>query len=442
MSYCSKCGKEVPTDATYCPHCGSLIRVPAPTPPIAPAKKKATKLQRVVVSTVGVILGIIIISTILPALWHAPPTQLATNYLNQGNNLYKAGKYEQAVAEYTKAIELDPSLTSAYYNRGLAYLQMKEYDSALADFNKAIKINPKDSMSWNGKGMTLEKLGKYKEALEAYNKALEIDPNNQIAKSNRDRLLNYLASLPIIYNGGYLGLETTTTETQGYLKIVRTTKCTTWGYPFDLKLYRVVLSGQTIHVGTAETTLYYEGEWSVTVTQQPERTKIVVSPSSGHVSGKVKVVILGVWKESTLGLMIGLADMPPEKENLLWTKETSFYYSPEGKLLSKVTADLLLGHPYYDILLSFIDTSYDSSPYVTGGGKVPTIPTNMQEISKMDLNEFLSLSGFKWTKIRFTGITTLETWFRGASVFLNPPMSPNSENKYNGVVHFESNFIP
>jgi len=122
------------------------------------------------------------------------PTDTATNHLNQGVTLYEAGKYEEAVAEYTKAIELDPKLATAYYD--LAYFKMKQYDSALADFNKALELDPRSSTAWVGRGIALEWLGKYKEALEAYNKALELDPNYQTAKSNKDRLLAYLASLP------------------------------------------------------------------------------------------------------------------------------------------------------------------------------------------------------------------------------------------------------
>jgi hypothetical protein len=426
-------------------------------PPTAPIKEKATKRRvvRLAGLAIIIIIGIIILSAIFPAFYalFAPAlfAPSATDHLNQGVALYEAGKYEQAVAEYTKAIELDPNLASAYYNRGLAYFKMKQYDLALADFNKATELNPNASAAWTGRGTALQGLGKYKEALEAYNKALEINPNDQSAKDNRDRLLAYIASLPITYNRGQFGLKTTTTEIQGDFKIVRTATCTTYGYPFDLKLYRAVLSGQTIYVGTAETTLHYEGDWSVAVTQTREGEKVDVITPSGHVSGNVKAVILGIWQAGTvkingtvgplLGLMIGPAELPPEGLTIL-VKVKYSRYDQEGKLIYTDTIDYPLMHPIWDIQMSFLDASYDSSPYVTGG-KVPSIPTNIEEISKMDLDEFISLSGYKWTKIRFTGATTLETYFSGASAFLNPPMNPNSKSEYiNGYAQFESNFIP
>jgi hypothetical protein len=319
---------------------------------------------------------------------------------------------------------------------------MRQYDSALADFNKAIELDPRSSTAWVGRGIALEGLGKYKEALEAYNKSLEINPNDQIAKSNKDRLLAYLASLPITYNRGQFGLKTTTTQTLGSFKIERTATCTTYGYPFDLKLYRGVLGGQAIYIGSAETTLHYEGDWSVAVIGSEEGQKTEVLTPSGHISGNVKVAIMGVWKDGRLGLMISPAAELPAEGLTISVKVRTSWFDQEGKLIFTHTGDLpLIQHPFYDIAWSFIDASFDSSPYLTEG-KLPRIPTNIEEISKMDMDEFLSLSGYKWTKIRFS-FPSLETYFSGASAFLNPPKYPGSKSEYiNGYAQFESAVIP
>jgi len=438
MPYCPKCGKEVPADAIYCPYCGSPIHAPIHAPPTPPPKKEAAKLRRVAAYAVGIVVCIMVVTAILSFLWRAPS---ATDYLKQGVTLFEEGKYEQAIDEYTKAIELDPNLTDAYYNRGLAYLMTKQYDLALADFNKAIELDPKMSTAWSGRGMALAGLGRYKEALEAYDKALEINPNDQLAKESREGLLAYLASLPIIYGGGSLGLQARTTEIEGggVYKIVRTATCTTYGHPFELKLYRVILDGQPIYFGTAETTLYYEGDWSVTVTQTSEGERIDVDPSSGHVSGEARVVIVGVWKEGTLGLVV--LPYPPESLQI-WVKVKFSYYSPGGKLISTSTSDLPILHPFYDLQLSFLDASYYSSPYMFEGKLPSSIPTSMEEISQMRLDDVLSLLGYKWTKIRFPGATSLDVYFSGTLALPNPPANPNVKIEYNGSANFESNFIP
>jgi tetratricopeptide (TPR) repeat protein len=42
-------------------------------------------------------------------------------YYNRGKTYYKKGQYDQAIKEYTKTIELNPTLAEAYDDRGLTY---------------------------------------------------------------------------------------------------------------------------------------------------------------------------------------------------------------------------------------------------------------------------------------------------------------------------------
>ena len=50
--------------------------------------------------------------------------------------------YKGAIADYDKAIKLDPKYISAYYNRGLAKYDLKDYEGASSDFDKANELNP------------------------------------------------------------------------------------------------------------------------------------------------------------------------------------------------------------------------------------------------------------------------------------------------------------
>ena len=68
----------------------------------------------------------------------------AQAYIDRGYALAGQGKYDEAIAEYNKAIEADPNNFLAYNYRGEAYKVMGEYDLATADFNKAIELNPDD----------------------------------------------------------------------------------------------------------------------------------------------------------------------------------------------------------------------------------------------------------------------------------------------------------
>ncbi len=65
-------------------------------------------------------------------------------HYDRGNTHFNAGQYDQAVAEYSKAIELSPQYVDAYNNRGVIYKRTGRYELAIADFTKGIALAPKD----------------------------------------------------------------------------------------------------------------------------------------------------------------------------------------------------------------------------------------------------------------------------------------------------------
>jgi tetratricopeptide (TPR) repeat protein/S1-C subfamily serine protease len=109
----------------------------------------------------------------------------AKAYTNRGNLYSNQQKYELALADYNKAIEINPKLAEAYYNRGILYSNQQKYDLALADSNKVIEINPNDSDAYNRRGLLYYLQQKYELALADYNKAIKLDSNNAKAYYNR-----------------------------------------------------------------------------------------------------------------------------------------------------------------------------------------------------------------------------------------------------------------
>ena len=73
-------------------------------------------------------------------------------YYNRGNAKYELKQYQEAIADYDKAIELNQKMCR-YYNRGNAKYELKQYQEAIADFNKAIELNPKDAHTYYGRGI-------------------------------------------------------------------------------------------------------------------------------------------------------------------------------------------------------------------------------------------------------------------------------------------------
>ena len=120
----------------------------------------------------------------------------ADAYFNRGNSYAQQQKYDLAIADYERAIEIDPDDSNAYYNRGCYYFQRKEYDLAIADFNRTIKLDSHDADAYFERGNTYAKLGKYNLAKTDREKAkrLFIDQENTVKVKEIERILKTLAS--------------------------------------------------------------------------------------------------------------------------------------------------------------------------------------------------------------------------------------------------------
>ncbi|MDJ0672705.1 MAG: tetratricopeptide repeat-containing serine protease family protein, partial [Microcystis sp. M53598_WE2] len=109
-------------------------------------------------------------------------------YVNRGILYRRQQKYELALDDYNKAIELNPNHANAYNNRGNLYYDLQKYDLALADYDKAIEINPNFAILYSNRGGVYYNQQKYELALSDYNQAIDINPNDAKAYLGRGGL--------------------------------------------------------------------------------------------------------------------------------------------------------------------------------------------------------------------------------------------------------------
>jgi tetratricopeptide (TPR) repeat protein len=74
-------------------------------------------------------------------------------YNMRGSVLAQAGKTEEALSDFNKAISLDPNYGQAFANRGLIYRKTKRLDQAMADYERALALDPSYAPAWLGRGM-------------------------------------------------------------------------------------------------------------------------------------------------------------------------------------------------------------------------------------------------------------------------------------------------
>ncbi|KYN27304.1 Mitochondrial import receptor subunit TOM70, partial [Trachymyrmex cornetzi] len=99
------------------------------------------------------------------------PLQKAQKYKNAGNVHFSMGKYNEAIVQYNKAIDICPKenvddLAIFYYNRATTYKQLKKYNSVKADCTKALELNPKYTKALLCRARTLEQQGDLEAALK------------------------------------------------------------------------------------------------------------------------------------------------------------------------------------------------------------------------------------------------------------------------------------
>ena len=103
----------------------------------------------------------------------------ASLYYSRGLVKVQLERYENAIDDYNDAIQLNPSYASAYYERGLAKAQLGQYEDAILDYNEAIRLNPDEAFIYRERGVMKARLGRYEEADQDRQKSEELVSQNQ-----------------------------------------------------------------------------------------------------------------------------------------------------------------------------------------------------------------------------------------------------------------------
>ena len=107
---------------------------------------------------------------------------LALVEIRRGNTADEAGRTEEALRHYDRAVGLDPALRDAYYNRAVALQNSGRYDAALPDYETAAELEPDDPHVFVQLGAVLAHQGRINAARIAYRRAIDLDPSRVDAR--------------------------------------------------------------------------------------------------------------------------------------------------------------------------------------------------------------------------------------------------------------------
>lgn len=102
--------------------------------------------------------------------------------------------FDEAMLDYTKAIQLNEKMTDAYYNRARIILSRKDIENpnignAVKDLEKALELDDKFIDALFAMAAAQKKLENYHKALEYLEKLLEIEPDAVHARALKKLIL-------------------------------------------------------------------------------------------------------------------------------------------------------------------------------------------------------------------------------------------------------------
>ena len=140
----------------------------------------------------------------------------------RGQTLAKSGKTEEALAEFDKAIAINPHYAEALYSRGLLYQNQRQHRLAIDDFtsangltpqraepllaraisylavdktreaaadlDEAAQADPQNAQVWTTRGLAYERLGDKPKAADSYGRAITLRPKDDAARSGLARV--------------------------------------------------------------------------------------------------------------------------------------------------------------------------------------------------------------------------------------------------------------
>ncbi|WP_019832820.1 DUF3857 domain-containing protein [Sphingomonas sp. PR090111-T3T-6A] len=115
----------------------------------------------------------------------------ASSYIKRADTMLDTGRFDEAVADFTSALTLDPKNAHALAGRGVAHAWKGETAPATADLDAAAAIDPKNVAVFHGRAILAEHARQWPAALDALSKAIALWPQDGFALRHRASLSRY-----------------------------------------------------------------------------------------------------------------------------------------------------------------------------------------------------------------------------------------------------------
>ncbi|MDP7033254.1 MAG: serine/threonine-protein kinase [Planctomycetota bacterium] len=138
--------------------------------------------------------------------------------LLRGESFRLTSQADRATSDYTRCLELDPNCFEAWYGRGMLFSHRADtYQAALADLSRAQELNPRHPGPWNSSGIILAFMGRYDRASPHFQRAIELDPTTVEPRINLGNTLYELGQFQAAIGAFDRALQIDPQFTEAYL---------------------------------------------------------------------------------------------------------------------------------------------------------------------------------------------------------------------------------
>jgi Tfp pilus assembly protein PilF len=117
------------------------------------------------------------------------PEKVPLAYINRASAFYRTNQLDKAIADYDRAIVLEPNNDHAYNNRGIVFVKMGQVEKAIADYDRGIALNPLNYEAYFNLGVLYGRVGLSEKAIGYFNQSITLNPDH--AESYKNRGLSY-----------------------------------------------------------------------------------------------------------------------------------------------------------------------------------------------------------------------------------------------------------
>jgi stress-induced-phosphoprotein 1 len=107
--------------------------------------------------------------------------ELGDQARDRGNELFKNGKFAEALIQYEEAVKRNPTDAKSYNNRATCYVKLMEFNYAMKEVDKALELQPNFTKALVRKASIHHVIKEYHKAIEVLERCLQIDPEDASA---------------------------------------------------------------------------------------------------------------------------------------------------------------------------------------------------------------------------------------------------------------------